>query len=205
MASLSLANKILRKTPSYILVSGYIRMESFKLVLIPAVIIGLCYKYYREPIEIPLKVHSYRGALSGSDNNGPKWLIAADDNKPDYHYWGATIPKGEEDWMIFSVDTEKSIEKYGQSVFWLKQLKFQNAQSYSRSAPKEIRIEIGNAKENKWIICKPNPIKIKVTAEYQSFEISAEFDINKPDFKVIFLSPDKSSDFIVHRLRLLGV
>ena len=65
-------------TSKHCLVDGYIRLQSIKLKLklIPDVIIDLCYNYWIEPMSIPLILHSYRGALSGSDHNGPSMIAS---------------------------------------------------------------------------------------------------------------------------------
>ena len=109
--------------------------------------------------------------------------------------------------MIFNIDKERATEKYQQNMFALKQIKIKNGQY--ESEVKEMRIEIGNIDDNEWSICKPNIINVEKNTEYQTFDISSIFDRNKQDFKVILISPYKStrfdSKFIVHRLKLFGV
>ena len=71
-----------------------------------------------------------------------------------------------------------------------------------------MRIEIGNIKEDKWSMCKPNIINVEKNTEYQTLDIISEFNKNKQDFRIIFISSESStyrSKFVVNRLRLLGV
>ena len=117
-------HEIRRETPKYILVSGYFRIKSDKIDLIPLVIIDLCYEYYREIVDIPLKLGKHRGSLGSVELNGPKWLIVPDDVKPNYNYYCYEyLKENEEDWIMFSIDIKKSLNKYKQKLFWLKQIK----------------------------------------------------------------------------------
>ena len=130
-----------------------------------------------------------------------------------YSHQNRKFELDEEDWIIFSIDKKKSIKKNKQTKYWLKQITIKNANEYNNydSAVKEMRIEIGNINKDKWIICQPNPIKVKKNDKNQTFNINCNFDKNLQDFKIIFISNHSKKykrrieKFVVNRLRLKGV
>ena len=115
-------------------------------------------------------------------------------------------------WIIFEIKNPSNPSKY-----WLKQIHISNPSevpffNYDDKGVKEMKLEIGNKDNNKWILCKPEIMNVGLNEkhEMQKFDVSVCYDKDFTHIRVWFLSNHGSTyrvaaKFIVHHLEFHGL